>query len=355
MQCYLTGVTIDDSNNSLEHILPNALGGVLAKRGILTTEANQALSVAVDTPFNRIFEGTYRRLPLKKDRSSKTGISGLHREFKTEVIFKDDKWFPKRPYFDDEKSVIYAQTAKIGEGYIRHLKKEKVIAEDRTLTVRTDLSGEFEIPFDLDNEIFSKGMAKIAAGYAAMNSISRTNMKRVIDLERNCFGDEIPVFPFFPVQPIDSVFEIKAYISDHYPIHGLSLRGIAEERLLFCYVELFSTFQYIVILDDDYDGENLHHTYIYDLLASEEITGADYIGGVFDSTLMIDQLKDYKGISKAQLDEIADIIYVPEEIKPYTATKFSQLEAFVAFLGMNKKLELLDQQFNLNNSGDDVK
>ena len=80
MHCYLTGVELDESNRSLEHILPNALGGALHSKDILCAAANQLLSEQIDTPFNEIFAGTHRRLPLKKDRPSAAALEGHHAE-----------------------------------------------------------------------------------------------------------------------------------------------------------------------------------------------------------------------------------------------------------------------------------
>jgi hypothetical protein len=106
MKCYLTGIEITENNKSLEHILPNALGGHLKNKYVLCSEANIKLSELIDTPFNKIFESTYRRLPLNKDRPSTNGIPGINQRYNEEIIFKNNKCFPRKPIYDSEKNVL---------------------------------------------------------------------------------------------------------------------------------------------------------------------------------------------------------------------------------------------------------
>jgi hypothetical protein len=343
MQCYLTGEPIGDSNRSLEHIIPNALGGVLTSKNILSAKANNALGETLDAAFNKIFAGTYRRMPLKKDRNNKRGITGIHQLFKTEAILKEGRWFPKKPYYDSEHKILYTESVKIGEGFIKHMIKENIIGPNEKITIRTDLSGIFEVPFELNNADFAKGMAKIAAGFAASHGIPRADLNAVIDLHKNRFKDELYVIPYFPVLPYEPIFELQATESAYYPIHGLSLKGDPEHGLLFCYVELFSTFQFIVLLNIAYTGPELHYTYIYDLLNAKELSGTDYIKSILDNELMLAQLKDFKNLHKTEIDEISDIIHdEPEKLRMYTNVKFKQLESFVAITEIAKKMNLIE-------------
>lgn len=62
--CYLTGDKITPENSSLEHIIPNALGGVIKNRNILSKQANKKLSHDIDNKFNEIFAGIHRRFSI---------------------------------------------------------------------------------------------------------------------------------------------------------------------------------------------------------------------------------------------------------------------------------------------------
>jgi hypothetical protein len=344
MQCYLTGDLIDDRNRSLEHIIPNALGGVFSSRSILSSAANLSLGSTVDVKFNKIFEGTYRRLPLDKDRKNTRGFQGIHQFFKAEAIYKEGRWFPKKPYYDAETQTLYAESKKNGEGYIGHLKNRAVISADQEVNIRTDFSGWFEIPFNLENNDFAQGLAKIAAGYAAFHGVKREDLVDVIDLDKKAFKEhgKLVILPYFPVHPVEPIFELNAHESVHYPVHALSLIGNPDSGFLFCYVELFSTFQFVVVLNKAYQGRSLHETYIYDLLASKELTNSEYVRGVMNNELLIAQLKEFKLLTELQLDEIVHIMtHESEKLRMYTNIRFRQLETFVAFIDIARKLDLL--------------
>lgn len=344
MFCYLTGDLIDNGNRSLEHIIPNALGGVLKSRSILSATANNTLGRTLDVEFSKIFEGTYRRLPLEKDRKNKTGFKGIHQFFKEEAIYRDGRWFPKKPYYDPATNTLYAENLKIGEGYVERMKRLGEIDKELVVSIRTDFSGTFEIPFDLNNNDFAKGLAKIAAGYATYNDVKREDLADVIDLDKKVFKEhgELIILPYFPVHPVEPIFELNAYQSKHYPVHALSLVGDPGSRDLFCYIELFSTFQFVVLLNKDYKGDSLHKTYIYDLLAAKELTINEYLGGILDNDLLTGQLKEFKKLTGLNLDEILDIVQnEPEKLRMYTTTKFRQLETFVASIDIARKLALL--------------
>ena len=70
------------------------------------------------------------------------------------------------------------------------------------------------------------------------------------------------------------------YYPNHYEIHKieareishlLHIRGSREVGILYCYLELFNTKNFIVILDRNYKGESFKQTYCYDLIKSAEV------------------------------------------------------------------------------------
>lgn len=345
MKCYLTGIELSEDNKSLEHILPNALGGQLKSREVLCSEANLKLSDLIDTEFNEIFEGTYRRLPLDKDRQTNRGIVGVHQKYNEEIVFKDNKCFPRKPIYDNIKQFVYAQTEKMGNGYIEHLKKNGKIPQEQEVKVWTDLSGDIGFPFKIDNNIFPKGFAKIAAGFATLKGVDRNYLKRAIDLTKKEFRNDIILLPFFPITPQEVIFEKETYKSVHYPLHTIVLKGIKKEAILYCYVELFSTFQYIVILDDKYEGEDIYHTYFYDLLNAKEIAYNEYLESVMDNAILKNVLQEFKNFEKANLDYVANIaMSKSDSLRLYCFYKFHQLESFVAYVTLTTKLEEMDRK-----------
>jgi len=343
MKCYLTGVDITEENKSLEHILPNALGGQLKSRSVLCSEANSKLSDLIDTPFNKIYESTYRRLPLSKDRPTTWGIVGIHQKYNEEIIFKGNKCFPRKPIFDGAKNVLYAQSEKIGKGYIEHLKKNGTIKPDQEIEIWTDMAGDIRFDFKVDNTIFPLGFAKIAAGFATQKGVDRSNLKSILNLAENEFRNDIMLLPFFPITPQDTIFEKDIHKSIHYPIHSLVLNGLKADKILYCFIELFSTFQFVVVLDDNYEGDDIYHNYFYDLLNAEEINYETYIDSVIENPIFKKIITEYKCFNKENLDYIANIAMTNKDtLRLYCYFKFHQLEAFISYITLMQKLETLN-------------
>nr|WP_315396811.1 HNH endonuclease [uncultured Sphingobacterium sp.] len=335
MKCYLTGVDITQENTSIEHILPNALGGKLKSKKVLCSDANLQLSKLIDTKFNKFFEGFYKRLPIKKDRHTNIGLKGTYSKDKREIILKDNQVFPIKPFLSPE-GIVYAKNSKEGNNYKRFLN----IINQEEIPVITDLAGTIEFPFSLDNqEIFNKGFAKIAAGFASLRGIHRSYLKRIIDLDKKVFRDDLIIFPYFPILN-NSIFEFNAYKSKCYPIHSISLKGDKEFKTLYCYVELFSTFQYIVILDDDYEGENLYYSYLYDLMKGKEISLNEYIESIDDIPLQLKSIfQKHKNFDMKNLKEISDIVDLDfASLQRYTMRKFQHLEKFITIQSLIEKM-----------------
>ena len=76
---------------------------------------------------------------------------------------------------------------------------------------------------------------------------------------------ETKVFPFIPTSLFDVLFEDYRYFYEEcYPSHTLRLfstRYDNDTMALYCYVDLFSTFQYYVLLNGDYKGDEVNETY----------------------------------------------------------------------------------------------
>ena len=49
-------------------------------------------------------------------------------------------------------------------------------------------------------------------------------------------------------------------------LHVLHLVGKKDEQILYCYVDYFNTYKYIVLLNDNYQGQDIKRTYCFDLL-----------------------------------------------------------------------------------------
>lgn len=348
-ECYLTGNVIkehkDDDKGieaSLEHVIPNSLGGQVKSRKILSLEANQILNEDIDKSFNKIFSSIVSRLNIKRDRKSNQNFLAIHEDYGVDVVYKNGKYFPKKPFFDHDKLTIYADSIKNGENYKEHLLKKKVIKKSDKITIFDDLAGVFNTPFDLSNEVFKRGFGKISAGFAAINGISRNNMKSVIDLDNNCIKQHIVLSPYLPTHNSEGLFEENKHRSLNYPVHSLVLCGSKESRFLYCYVELFSAFQFYVLLDEDYEGEDIYSSYIYDLINAKEIEYQEYAESIPNVSDLFNSLPLYRHIDS---DTFIGLTHVEKDnIKFYCHRNYHALEAFTNYYFINEKAKNLQRK-----------
>ncbi len=344
--CYLTGEEITEKDSpikanhkTLEHIIPNALGGKLSSHYVITFSANQKLNQEIDRHFNKIFNPFILRLDIEKDRNNNPSLNALHSSYNKDVIFKNNKYFPKKPFYDKEKKTIYADSIKNGENYKKYLIKQGGIQNKENIKILDDMAGAINIPFGFENNLFKKGLAKISAGFATLKGIPRKNLNAIINLEEKNFRENIIASPFLPIIKPEGFFEENIHKSQYYPIHSIVLHGIKKEKFLYCYVELFSVFQWYILLDASYDGDNIYESYIYDILNSKEINYMEYINSIPSAPNLISKLPNYKTINLETFIALSHV--TPTDLKFYNHRKFNTLSSFANYKFLTEKIRKL--------------
>jgi hypothetical protein len=284
--CYLCGKEFDDKDTKKhgEHVIQQAIGGSLVVDDILCASCGDKLGKKVDVPFNKIFSGISTRLDIKTDRGNNKSLS-VQGRYKggydkhniyidaTDVVWSDFKVSPIKPFHkytkDNKKVVIYAnqQTAKKYRVKVEKEINDKFSKENKPeLIICDDLEGFIEFPFLMKNDDYKKGLAKIAIGFASKCGISRKDMPLVLSInnetQESFIADEICIIPFYPLGVIDSFLEDAKDQLKFYPLHNLIVfTTLTNPKLLVCYIELFSTFQIYIILNDNYSGEEIYKYY----------------------------------------------------------------------------------------------
>ncbi|UKA11389.1 HNH endonuclease [Photobacterium damselae] len=337
--CYLTGEQINESNKSLEHIIPNALGGVLTHRYVLTHDSNQKLNSDIDEEFNSIFESVHQRIALKKDRGKLGGIKAFHRDFGKNIIVRNGKCYPIEPFFDSKTNIVYAKDNKMGVSYSKYIARKENVEAD-LIKVVTDMTGQFEVKFGFDNSIFKKGLAKIAAGFATYHGVSRDNLCGIIDLNNNKFKDDILIAPYLPTTNEESYFEENIHNSNYYTMHSLVLFGNSKDKLLYCYVELFSTYQYFIILNDNYEGDDIYKNYFHSLSENTLFDYFDYKKSIPNSDDLSKLLPDeYRKYSKCYIQSMNNnLMFDLDLVKAYTHFKMNTLYSYINHINIKTKL-----------------
>ncbi len=324
--CYLCGKEFDDKNVKKhdEHVIQQAIGGNLTQYDILCSKCGEKLGKQIDEPFNKIFDGLATRLDIKKDRkgnnkssSTKGKYVNLKHKFlslnwtkkhqklnlldfqyqfnqfcneigEIDVVWKDFKIYPLKPfhkYIENNTKVIIYSNKKNAKKYRKKVEIEitKKFKDSKKpqIIICDDLEGVIEYPFNMDNIAFKKGLAKIAIGFASKHNIKREDLPLVLDINKETkqgeIKNKIPAIQFYPLGIMDKLIEIQKNEFDHYPFHNLILFTLDYDpnvsdgkKVLICYIELFSTFQWYVVLNEEYYGDSIYEYYAQQILKKDD-------------------------------------------------------------------------------------
>lgn len=275
-----------------EHIIQNSLYGRLKSNTILCEECGGELNRQVDSKFVAIFECFTE--PIKNELASKHHGNNNAKPIQGYVILNDGRQFvsnfkngkvtPVNPFWDinEEKEVkIYANQTIIDDyqkKVLSDLKKEGINPKDVNFERITNIEDHEAFNFFFSegkrdfNRIFRLGITKIALEFALHSGIQRESLAHLIESKTKQLK-ECKIIPFLPLGIIDTAVEpVRMLIEKNFPTHTLVLfdQQFSDRRVLFCYIDLFSTFQYYAILNEDYKGEKVCENYYQTILKQKK-------------------------------------------------------------------------------------
>lgn len=238
VNCFYCRTKIEKT--SKEHVIHNALGGHLESIDICCPDCNNKIQRLIDDDFTKIFApiiGRVSNLKKTSNTKSKPSYNGFAKygSKKYDVTLKDGKIID-----------------------CIDLKKEL----RRNLT--KDDFEKFEIigyKFDLDNQKFRNGMVKIACNFAISNGVSKKLLSKRMDISLNDnklehIDFKHTMIPFVALNHFDNYFETVSSLELY---HNIVLFNI--ENTLWCYVDLFNTFQFYVQLTNEWKEEDIYKSY----------------------------------------------------------------------------------------------
>lgn len=299
MRCYVCNKELVDNPTKAgeckahgEHIIHNGIRGKLISRTILCEECGGKYSKE-DSAFCKIFDPfmaalSGRLIPADHGKDTDKVLKGSLYDTPTsnpddpsrQVTIKKGVAAPLEPYYEIEGNMLtlYAEKHRINQ-YEKVVPKEleqegKDIA-NYTVEKVTDIhdKGYLAYYFSKDNATFNQdlknGMVKIATEFALDSGIPRDQLTSVLTINADGMAtidtSKTKVIPFIPTTLFDIIFEDYRYaLEEGYPSHTVKLFSIKYNNgttALYCFIDLFSTFQYYVELNEDYKNDDVNKTY----------------------------------------------------------------------------------------------
>lgn len=294
---------------SSEHIIQNAIGGKLESEKICCDRCNFHIEELIDKAFCDIF------VPFISDIKDfkKTNNSNSEPKYSGYAIY--NKGNENKMVFAD---IIKKSKVKKSSELIEI--EKKVGTKDLDKRIKNCLN-EMRVVFEnfnLNNNYFKQGLSKIAYNYAIYLGINAKNISNVCDVTLDGKNKELSsiqfktiVIPFFPGNAFDNFIELH---TKFILFHNLILFRYGKE--LWCYIDLFNTFQFYVRLSDNYDdGENTRYKIYgqeFQYLQSDMNTTHLY------KDIIMEKVKEYVALGYKYVDALSYNFYINQnKLCPY--------------------------------------
>lgn len=273
-KCYLCKNEITDENVSVEHILPNAIGGRLKSSSLICKKCNSKFGDSSDASLAKQLEFFAHQLNIKRERGSVQNIE-MTRESTGETYFvsPEGNLVPRKPLIEERESNgkleinVKAGNEKKVESILAGLQRKypkiditkfKDCLRRETEFINEPLHGTVSI----DGKKIFPAILKIAINYY---------IEKGGDIE--CIESAIENLKNNNADCVDFILKENLVVESNPEevLHYIFINGCKENKKLYAIIELYSTLQFVVKLSDNYDGENVRNLYVFDVLKSQEI------------------------------------------------------------------------------------
>lgn len=273
-KCYLCKNEITDENVSIEHILPNAIGGRLKSSSLICKECNSKFGDTSDACLAKQLEFFANQLNIKRERGSVQNVE-MTREStgETYLVSPEGDLVPRKPLIKERESngnleiYVKANDEKTIESILIGLKRKYPKLD---ITKFNDaLKHEVEYideplhgTISIDGKKIFPAILKIAVNYYIEKGGDIEFVDSAIeDLKNN------------QTHRVDLIIKEGLVVeSDSEDVlHYIFINGCREKKKLYAIIELYSTVQFVIKLSDNYNGEDVQHLYVFDVLKKQEI------------------------------------------------------------------------------------
>jgi len=275
VKCYACEQYIVDGNTYDEHIVLNAIGGRLHSKNLLCRQCAPSFD-KIDAQLAKYFNPVANLLKVRRHRGEPQPIRA--EVVNTgEEIFLDPGGKPRmsKPVIDikednGEASIsLVARNEKQAREVLKGLKRrfpDLDIEKALGLAVKSEARLDSEVYFSLEvtgDEIY-RSVCKTAVNFYVYNRGEYSYVKRLLPYLKgeealNCVQLYCPDYDFFP-----------NFLEKGKVFHNLFVGGNPEEKVLYAVVEFFGAFQFVVLLSDQYEGQNFSDFYFFDLIEVRE-------------------------------------------------------------------------------------
>jgi len=256
-----------------EHIILNAIGGKLTSRDLLCRECAEELD-DIDKVLTYSLNLIGLLLNIKRDRLENPSEKGTRTDTGEKIyIAAGGKPVPiqSKPViekFPNNNVRITGKDNKQLKDYLKSLKRKGFLTDSAIEDILKTAQHRQELitsPIDIklifgDDKCF-RSVCKMAINYYIYNQGNPSFIKHLIPYIKDGECSDC-VWYYYPENPVHNNQEF---------IHTLFIKGDPDEKILYAYIELFNTFNLIVMLSDFYDGTAIQKSYSFDVISRQVV------------------------------------------------------------------------------------
>lgn len=269
MKCYVCDTDLTPANETDEHIIINAAGGRLKSKELICSKCNSDFGETIDSLLAKQLNNLANMLMVKRHRGEPQPIVG-EKQSTGEKYILEVGGKPKltKPTIDktvDGDKTNISITAR-SEKELREIltgmaKKNPHFDVEEAMKSAKWREEYFDEALHFQNEIGGnavfRAVCKCATNFFVFSKGNPTQIKHLIPYIK---GEEEKEVVWMHYQ--ENLYELNPEESSHI-IH---LVGKREQAILYCYVDYFNTYKYLVLLNDNYQGQDIKETYVFDLI-----------------------------------------------------------------------------------------
>lgn len=268
-RCFFCGDKITEDNYTLEHIIPNAIGGRKKVGNFICRKCNNDFGHTWDNALAEQFKALCFFLNIKRERGEVQPIIGKKVTGEEYLLKINENMTPRKPYIEEknlENGSIEVIASVATEKQMKSLlksfeKKGYKINKQEIKKAQEYLNEPLKISMNFGGKETFKSVAKTCIALAVLNNFLY-DFSEIKEILFN--NDNLELCGF-----INENYIVNR--SDHNFFHCVHIRGNSETRQLFGYVEYFSVVKFFIIFSNDYQGEDKEYTYAIDPITGEEV------------------------------------------------------------------------------------
>ena len=287
-KCYCCGKDLINTRQKPEHIIPNGVGGKLKSSHILCYDCNNMLSYLDESICKSVLHltnflnphrdnGTNPKIKIQSD--SKEYIREANGKYYTKPEFKNVKkegnhlsFAFKTEYSVDDKNSAQENALKpvfklVEDFYkdkpekIEKAKKDIIAKLEKNIVSKDSPVLHICGQYNQDGLLFL-ALLKITIGFYIYNELPVEDIADKIQLLKNK--------DLKSINNLGNYFYPDNFFLNDSIYHLLYLKGDSLNKQMYCIISLYSCLNTIILLNDNYTGDNFCKTYLYDLRNNKE-------------------------------------------------------------------------------------